>query len=235
MTVVLRVIRSKPGILPHLIVDRNTVRRQVESDVRSRQTRLLRRSSNAALNRLSRTTGGKLWYEAHDRARPRNRRSLDCRSTGAERSPVRGLEAGRDSTSPVRRAGDCSRPDRPRRVASRSEARRVFAALKRIGWRHDRTVGSHKIMKKDGWADYPFFVPRFRGTWSCRPCENLEKRRVCNRKICDAVGNGRAPRPSVFYSAFGNGRRGSISLRVAVSYTRDAITAEACIKSSGTA
>jgi predicted RNA binding protein YcfA (HicA-like mRNA interferase family)/predicted RNase H-like HicB family nuclease len=27
---------------------------------------------------------------------------------------------------------------------------------KRIGWRHDRTVGSHKIMKKDGWADYPF-------------------------------------------------------------------------------
>jgi predicted RNA binding protein YcfA (HicA-like mRNA interferase family) len=37
-----------------------------------------------------------------------------------------------------------------------AEARRVFAALKRIGWRHDRTVGSHKIMKKDGWADYPF-------------------------------------------------------------------------------
>jgi len=32
----------------------------------------------------------------------------------------------------------------------------VFAALKRIGWRHDRTVGSHKIMKKDGWVDYPF-------------------------------------------------------------------------------
>jgi hypothetical protein len=29
-------------------------------------------------------------------------------------------------------------------------------ALKRIGWRHDRTLGSHKIMKKDGWADYPF-------------------------------------------------------------------------------
>ena len=22
--------------------------------------------------------------------------------------------------------------------------------------RHDRTVGSHKIMKKDGWPDYPF-------------------------------------------------------------------------------
>jgi predicted RNA binding protein YcfA (HicA-like mRNA interferase family) len=37
-----------------------------------------------------------------------------------------------------------------------AKARRVFAALKRIGWHHDRTVGSHKIMKKDGWKDYPF-------------------------------------------------------------------------------
>ncbi len=37
-----------------------------------------------------------------------------------------------------------------------AKARRVFAVLKRIGWRHDRTVGSHKIMKKDGWPDYPF-------------------------------------------------------------------------------
>ncbi|MFN0101941.1 MAG: type II toxin-antitoxin system HicA family toxin [Bryobacteraceae bacterium] len=25
-----------------------------------------------------------------------------------------------------------------------------------MGWHHDRTVGSHKIMKKDWWADYPF-------------------------------------------------------------------------------
>ena len=32
----------------------------------------------------------------------------------------------------------------------------MFAALKRIGRHHDRTVCSHKIMKKDGWADYPF-------------------------------------------------------------------------------
>jgi len=37
-----------------------------------------------------------------------------------------------------------------------AKARRVLAALKRIGWRHDRTVGSHKIMKKEGWPDYPF-------------------------------------------------------------------------------
>ena len=32
----------------------------------------------------------------------------------------------------------------------------MLAALKRIAWRHDRTVGSHKILKRDGWADYPF-------------------------------------------------------------------------------
>ena len=37
-----------------------------------------------------------------------------------------------------------------------AKARRVFARLKRIGWRHDHTVGSHKIMTKEGWADYPF-------------------------------------------------------------------------------
>lgn len=36
------------------------------------------------------------------------------------------------------------------------KAKRVLAALKRTGWRHDRTVGSHRIMKKDGWPDYPF-------------------------------------------------------------------------------
>ena len=37
-----------------------------------------------------------------------------------------------------------------------AKSRRVFAALKKIGWRHDRTAGSHKIMKKEGWPDYPF-------------------------------------------------------------------------------
>ena len=37
-----------------------------------------------------------------------------------------------------------------------AKARRVFAALKRIGWRHERTAGSHKIMKRDGWPDFPF-------------------------------------------------------------------------------
>jgi predicted RNA binding protein YcfA (HicA-like mRNA interferase family) len=37
-----------------------------------------------------------------------------------------------------------------------AKARRVFAALQRIGWRHDRTVGSHKILTKDAGSDYPF-------------------------------------------------------------------------------
>jgi predicted RNA binding protein YcfA (HicA-like mRNA interferase family) len=45
-----------------------------------------------------------------------------------------------------------------------AKARRVFAALQRIGWRHDRTVGSHKIMKKEGWRDYPFSFHDPRGT-----------------------------------------------------------------------
>jgi predicted RNA binding protein YcfA (HicA-like mRNA interferase family) len=37
-----------------------------------------------------------------------------------------------------------------------AKARRVLAALKRIGRCHDRAVGSRRIIKKQGWADYPF-------------------------------------------------------------------------------
>jgi predicted RNA binding protein YcfA (HicA-like mRNA interferase family) len=37
-----------------------------------------------------------------------------------------------------------------------AKARRVFGALLRIGWRQDRTNRSHRILKRDGWADYPF-------------------------------------------------------------------------------
>src|SRR5882724_3971830 len=58
-----------------------------------------------------------------------------------------------------------------------AKARRVFAALKRIGWRHDRTVGSHKIMKRTGWADYPF---SFHDSWELGPAvlaKNLKKDR----------------------------------------------------------
>lgn len=37
-----------------------------------------------------------------------------------------------------------------------TKARRVLAALLRMGWRIDRTTGSHRILKHDGWSDYPF-------------------------------------------------------------------------------
>jgi predicted RNA binding protein YcfA (HicA-like mRNA interferase family) len=56
-----------------------------------------------------------------------------------------------------------------------AKARRVFAALRQIGWRHDRTVGSHKIMKKDGWPDSSILVPRFRRTWTSHPLKISKK------------------------------------------------------------
>ncbi len=37
-----------------------------------------------------------------------------------------------------------------------TKGRRVFSALLRIGWRHDRTVGSHRILVREGWREYPF-------------------------------------------------------------------------------
>lgn len=35
-----------------------------------------------------------------------------------------------------------------------TRARRVFAALLRIGWRVKRQSGSHKVMERTGWADF---------------------------------------------------------------------------------
>jgi predicted RNA binding protein YcfA (HicA-like mRNA interferase family) len=32
----------------------------------------------------------------------------------------------------------------------------VLAALQRIGWRVKRETGSHKVLGRDGWADYVF-------------------------------------------------------------------------------
>ena len=37
-----------------------------------------------------------------------------------------------------------------------AKARRVLAALLRIGWRIKREAGSHKTLARDGWADYVF-------------------------------------------------------------------------------
>ena len=35
-------------------------------------------------------------------------------------------------------------------------ARRVLAALLRIGWRIKRQSGSHRTMARDGWSDFVF-------------------------------------------------------------------------------
>lgn len=37
-----------------------------------------------------------------------------------------------------------------------AKARRVLAALVRIGWRVKRTAGSHRVLERAGWTDYVF-------------------------------------------------------------------------------
>jgi predicted RNA binding protein YcfA (HicA-like mRNA interferase family) len=37
-----------------------------------------------------------------------------------------------------------------------TQARRVLAALLRIGWRIKRQSGSHRTLTRDGWADFVF-------------------------------------------------------------------------------
>jgi predicted RNA binding protein YcfA (HicA-like mRNA interferase family) len=37
-----------------------------------------------------------------------------------------------------------------------TKARRVLAALLRIGWRIKRQSGSHRILSRDGWPDFVF-------------------------------------------------------------------------------
>lgn len=37
-----------------------------------------------------------------------------------------------------------------------SKARRVLAALIRIGWHVKRTTGSHRVLAREGWADVVF-------------------------------------------------------------------------------
>jgi len=36
------------------------------------------------------------------------------------------------------------------------KAKRLLAALERIGWRVKRQTGSHKILERDGWPDMVF-------------------------------------------------------------------------------
>jgi predicted RNA binding protein YcfA (HicA-like mRNA interferase family) len=37
-----------------------------------------------------------------------------------------------------------------------TRARRVLAALLRIGWREKRVSGSHRTLERSGWPDYTF-------------------------------------------------------------------------------
>jgi predicted RNA binding protein YcfA (HicA-like mRNA interferase family) len=37
-----------------------------------------------------------------------------------------------------------------------TKARRVLAALQRIGWQVKRQTGSHRLLVRDGWPDYEF-------------------------------------------------------------------------------
>ncbi len=37
-----------------------------------------------------------------------------------------------------------------------TKAKRVYAALLRIGWRLKREVGSHRLLEREEWPDYVF-------------------------------------------------------------------------------
>jgi predicted RNA binding protein YcfA (HicA-like mRNA interferase family) len=37
-----------------------------------------------------------------------------------------------------------------------SKAKRVLAALEKLGWSVKRQTGSHKILEREGWEDYVF-------------------------------------------------------------------------------
>ena len=37
-----------------------------------------------------------------------------------------------------------------------AKAKRVLAALERIGWRIKRQTGSHKVLEREGWTNYIF-------------------------------------------------------------------------------
>ncbi len=39
---------------------------------------------------------------------------------------------------------------------SSAKARRVFAALVKLGWRLKRQTGSHRTLARDGWPDFVF-------------------------------------------------------------------------------
>jgi predicted RNA binding protein YcfA (HicA-like mRNA interferase family) len=67
------------------------------------------------------------------------------------------------------------------------KARRVLAALERIGWRVKRQSGSHKLLARDGWPDYEF---------AFHDNEELG-RKILSRQFIDVTGsrNGTSLQP----------------------------------------
>jgi predicted RNA binding protein YcfA (HicA-like mRNA interferase family) len=47
-----------------------------------------------------------------------------------------------------------------------AKARRVLAALERIGWQIKRQSGSHKTLMREGWPDFVFAFHEGGGDWS---------------------------------------------------------------------
>ncbi len=41
-------------------------------------------------------------------------------------------------------------------IWSATQARRVYAALRRIGWALKKQVGSHRKLQRDGWPNFTF-------------------------------------------------------------------------------
>ena len=59
-----------------------------------------------------------------------------------------------------------------------SKARQVLAALLRIGWAMKRQVGSHRLLAREGWADYLF---AFHDGGSENACADCETHRIASR------------------------------------------------------
>lgn len=62
------------------------------------------------------------------------------------------------------------------------------------GWRHDRTVGSHKIMKKDGWADYPFSFHDSEELGPANPRESFKEDRPSTQRFVMVPAHAIRPR-----------------------------------------
>jgi hypothetical protein len=83
-----------------------------------------------------------------------------------------------------------------------TKAKRVLAALQRIGWRVKRQVGSHKMLVRDGWLNYEFssmmetsssarFSAALRSILGFD--QRISKKRYSNKNRGVAVGGGSSP------------------------------------------